>query len=131
MNSFFCKNHKIPYVIQVYVCYNHLQTKPNNPCIFREDLFNTVRSTFQEKAHQSLTVFFLLLQDEQEFRDKITPISVAMEYNLDYQPAVDQSKLLPILDASTPNNVTKQVGSGRPGVLIRTLSRMSIVAYEA
>lgn len=70
----------------------------------------------QVRPHRSLSVSVLLLQDEQDFRDMITPISVAMEYNLDYQRAADQSGLLPILDASTPNNVTKQVGSGTAAV---------------
>uniref|UniRef100_A0A8P4K2P2 Integrin alpha-V n=1 Tax=Dicentrarchus labrax TaxID=13489 RepID=A0A8P4K2P2_DICLA len=48
------------------------------------------------------------LRDDREFRDKITPISVAMEYNLDYKLAADQTGLLPIVDMSTPTNVTKQ-----------------------
>uniref|UniRef100_A0A672IL85 Uncharacterized protein n=1 Tax=Salarias fasciatus TaxID=181472 RepID=A0A672IL85_SALFA len=42
------------------------------------------------------------------FRDKITPISVAMEYSLDLQLAADQTGLQPIVDMSTPSNVTKQ-----------------------
>ncbi|XP_037645292.1 integrin alpha-V [Sebastes umbrosus] len=48
------------------------------------------------------------LRDDREFRDKITPISVAMEYSLDYQRAADRTGLLPILDMSAPSNVTKQ-----------------------
>lgn len=48
-------------------------------------------------------------QDDQDFRDKITPISVVMEYSLDYQQAADKSGLLPILDMLAPSNVTKQV----------------------
>lgn len=51
---------------------------------------------------------FIFLRDDREFRDKITPISVAMEYSLDYQRAADQTGLLPILDMSAPSNVTKQ-----------------------
>uniref|UniRef100_A0A3Q3MB52 Integrin, alpha V n=1 Tax=Mastacembelus armatus TaxID=205130 RepID=A0A3Q3MB52_9TELE len=50
----------------------------------------------------------VFLRDDREFRDKITPISVAMEYSLDYQQAADQTGLLPILDMSAPSNVTKQ-----------------------
>uniref|UniRef100_A0A3P8TU30 Integrin, alpha V n=1 Tax=Amphiprion percula TaxID=161767 RepID=A0A3P8TU30_AMPPE len=50
----------------------------------------------------------VFLRDDGEFRDKITPISVVMEYSLDYQRAADQSGLLPILDMSAPSNVTKQ-----------------------
>ncbi|XP_041663247.1 integrin alpha-V [Cheilinus undulatus] len=48
------------------------------------------------------------LRDDGEFRDKITPISVAMDYALNYQLAADDTGLLPILDMSTPSNVTKQ-----------------------
>ncbi|KAM6934653.1 integrin alpha-V [Xenentodon cancila] len=48
------------------------------------------------------------LRDDRDFRDKITPISVAMEFNLDYQRAADSTGLLPILDKSTPSNITKQ-----------------------
>ncbi|XP_029385700.1 integrin alpha-V [Echeneis naucrates] len=43
-----------------------------------------------------------------EFRDKITPISVAMEYSLDYLQAADRTGLLPIIDMSAPSNITKQ-----------------------
>ncbi|XP_042281623.1 integrin alpha-V [Thunnus albacares] len=50
----------------------------------------------------------VFLRDDREFRDKITPISVVMEYSLDYQRAADQTGLLPILDMSAPSNVTKQ-----------------------
>ncbi|XP_069388786.1 integrin alpha-V isoform X2 [Paralichthys olivaceus] len=50
----------------------------------------------------------VFLRDDREFRDKITPISVAMEYNLDYQQAADSTGLLPILDMAAPSNVTKQ-----------------------
>lgn len=48
-------------------------------------------------------------QDDREFRDKITPISVVMEYRLDYQQAADSSGLMPIIDTAAPSNVTKQV----------------------
>ncbi|XP_062258166.1 integrin alpha-V [Platichthys flesus] len=51
---------------------------------------------------------FVFLRDDREFRDKITPISVTMEFNLDYQQAADTTGLLPILDISAPSNVTKQ-----------------------
>ncbi|XP_037344531.2 integrin alpha-V [Pungitius pungitius] len=50
----------------------------------------------------------VFLRDDREFRDKITPISVAMEYSLDHQRAADQTGLQPILDMSAPSNVTKQ-----------------------
>ncbi|CAJ1078543.1 integrin alpha-V isoform X1 [Xyrichtys novacula] len=48
------------------------------------------------------------LRDDREFRDKITPISVMMEYTLDYEGAADNTGLQPILHVSTPSNVTKQ-----------------------
>ncbi|KAG7234073.1 hypothetical protein INR49_005948 [Caranx melampygus] len=50
----------------------------------------------------------VFLRDDREFRDKITPISVAMEYTLDYQQAADLTGLLPILGMTAPSNVTKQ-----------------------
>lgn len=60
---------------------------------------------FFSSSHQ-LTEPFL---PQDEFRDKITPISVVMEYTLDYKQAADRSGLLPIVDISAPSNVTKQV----------------------
>uniref|UniRef100_A0A8C9T1N3 Integrin, alpha V n=1 Tax=Scleropages formosus TaxID=113540 RepID=A0A8C9T1N3_SCLFO len=48
------------------------------------------------------------LIDDSEFRDKITPITVFMEYSLDYKTAADKTGLLPILDQFTPANVSKQ-----------------------
>ncbi|XP_072300079.1 integrin alpha-V [Eucyclogobius newberryi] len=54
---------------------------------------------------EELEVF---LRDDREFRDKITPISVTMEYSLDYQSAADATGLLPIVDMSAPSNITKQ-----------------------
>ncbi|XP_059198373.1 integrin alpha-V [Centropristis striata] len=50
----------------------------------------------------------MVFLDDRGFRDKITPISVAMEYSLDYQRAADPTGLLPIIDVSAPSNVTKQ-----------------------
>uniref|UniRef100_A0A3Q3LXB7 Integrin, alpha V n=1 Tax=Labrus bergylta TaxID=56723 RepID=A0A3Q3LXB7_9LABR len=51
---------------------------------------------------------FVYLGEGQDVRDKITPISVAMDYTLNYQMAADPTGLLPILHMSTPSNVTKQ-----------------------
>lgn len=56
-------------------------------------------------ACEELDVF---LRDDREFRDKITPISVTMEYSLDYQKASDSTGLLPIVDMAAPSNITKQ-----------------------
>uniref|UniRef100_A0A3Q3NBL0 Integrin, alpha V n=1 Tax=Labrus bergylta TaxID=56723 RepID=A0A3Q3NBL0_9LABR len=51
---------------------------------------------------------FVYLGVRHHVRDKITPISVAMDYTLNYQMAADPTGLLPILHMSTPSNVTKQ-----------------------
>ncbi|XP_062862320.1 integrin alpha-V [Trichomycterus rosablanca] len=48
------------------------------------------------------------LIDDSEFRDKITPISIFMEYKLDYERAADKTGLQPILDQNNPANITKQ-----------------------
>ncbi|XP_077437136.1 integrin alpha-V [Vanacampus margaritifer] len=50
----------------------------------------------------------VFLRDDRDFRDKITPISVVLEYTLDYQRARDPSGLLPVLDVAAPPNVTRQ-----------------------
>ncbi|XP_061547169.1 integrin alpha-V isoform X1 [Phycodurus eques] len=50
----------------------------------------------------------VFLRDDRDFRDKITPISVVLEYTLDYQRAKDKNGLLPILDVAAPPNVTRQ-----------------------
>uniref|UniRef100_A0A8C1LDK0 Integrin, alpha V n=1 Tax=Cyprinus carpio TaxID=7962 RepID=A0A8C1LDK0_CYPCA len=66
---------------------------------------NMTVSNSQGQACEELQAFLI---DDSEFRDKITPISVFMEYSLDYKTAADKTGLLPILDQSTPTNVTKQ-----------------------
>ncbi|XP_053326649.1 integrin alpha-V [Spea bombifrons] len=48
------------------------------------------------------------LRDESEFRDKLTPITVFMEYQMNSTSAADSSGLLPILNQFTPANITKQ-----------------------
>ncbi|XP_063792115.1 integrin alpha-V-like [Pseudophryne corroboree] len=48
------------------------------------------------------------LRDESEFRDKLTPITVFMDYQMDYEAAADPSGLMPILNQFTPANLTKQ-----------------------
>lgn len=52
---------------------------------------------------------FLWRQDDRDFRDKITPISVVLEYTLDYGRAQDRNGLRPVLDVAAPPNVTRQV----------------------
>ncbi|XP_077140029.1 integrin alpha-V [Ranitomeya variabilis] len=48
------------------------------------------------------------LRDESEFRDKLTPITVFMDYQMDAKAAADSSGLMPILNQFTPANLTKQ-----------------------
>uniref|UniRef100_A0A8C8RYV6 Integrin subunit alpha V n=1 Tax=Pelusios castaneus TaxID=367368 RepID=A0A8C8RYV6_9SAUR len=48
------------------------------------------------------------LRDESEFRDKLTPITIFMEYRLDYKTAIDSAGLQPILNQFTPANVSRQ-----------------------
>ncbi|XP_068423141.1 integrin alpha-V [Clinocottus analis] len=66
---------------------------------------NMTVSNGKAPACEEQSVF---LRDDRDFRDKITPISVVMEYSLDYQRAADPTGLLPVLDMSAPSNVTKQ-----------------------
>ncbi|KAF3843753.1 hypothetical protein F7725_002602 [Dissostichus mawsoni] len=66
--------------------------------------------------HSKAFHFSKNVTDDRDFRDKITPISVAMEFSLDYQRAADATGLLPILDISAPTNVTKQCGSHPVGL---------------
>uniref|UniRef100_A0A8C4MXC2 Integrin alpha-V n=1 Tax=Equus asinus TaxID=9793 RepID=A0A8C4MXC2_EQUAS len=48
------------------------------------------------------------LRDESEFRDKLTPITIFMEYRLDYRTAADATGLQPILNQFTPANISRQ-----------------------
>lgn len=66
---------------------------------------NMTAQNNKKPACEELEVF---LRDDREFRDKITPISVMMEYSLDYQKASDSTGLLPIVDMAAPSNITKQ-----------------------
>ncbi|KAM4697382.1 integrin alpha-V [Rhinophrynus dorsalis] len=49
------------------------------------------------------------LREDSEFRDKLTPITILMDYQMDYKSAADSSGLLPILNQFSPTNITKQV----------------------
>ncbi|KAJ0070585.1 hypothetical protein NL108_016451 [Boleophthalmus pectinirostris] len=64
--------------------------------------------TNNEKLPLSCEELVVFLRDDREFRDKITPISVTMEYSLDYSSAADSTGLLPIVDMSAASNITKQ-----------------------
>ncbi|KAL7991576.1 hypothetical protein Chor_015832 [Crotalus horridus] len=57
------------------------------------------------KSCEELDAF---LRDESEFRDKLTPITIFMEYQLDYKTALDSTGLQPILNQFTPANISRQ-----------------------
>ncbi|KYO33742.1 integrin alpha-V [Alligator mississippiensis] len=48
------------------------------------------------------------LRDESEFRDKLTPITIFMEYQMDYRTAADSTGLQPILNQFIPANMSRQ-----------------------
>ncbi|XP_029442704.1 integrin alpha-V-like [Rhinatrema bivittatum] len=48
------------------------------------------------------------LRDDSEFRDKLTPITIFMEYQLNYKTAEDSTGLQPILNQFTPANISRQ-----------------------
>ncbi|XP_030066155.1 integrin alpha-V isoform X2 [Microcaecilia unicolor] len=48
------------------------------------------------------------LRDDSEFRDKLTPITIFMEYQLNYTTAEDSTGLQPILNQFTPANISRQ-----------------------
>ncbi|XP_064183360.1 integrin alpha-V [Anguilla rostrata] len=56
-------------------------------------------------ACEELDAFLI---DDSEFRDKITPITIFMEYSLDYKTAADKTGLLPILNQFSPASIYKQ-----------------------
>ncbi|MBN3300268.1 ITAV protein, partial [Amia calva] len=66
---------------------------------------NMTVSTGKSPSCEELVAY---LRDEGDFRDKITPISIYMEYSLDYKTAADKTGLLPILNQFTPANVSRQ-----------------------
>uniref|UniRef100_A0A8B9SKI4 Integrin subunit alpha V n=1 Tax=Anas platyrhynchos TaxID=8839 RepID=A0A8B9SKI4_ANAPL len=63
------------------------------------------RALFLHSKQPKLDAF---LRDESEFRDKLTPITIFMEYRLDYKTAADATGLHPILNQFTPANMSRQ-----------------------
>ncbi|KAG5269501.1 hypothetical protein AALO_G00202750 [Alosa alosa] len=64
----------------------------------------TVPNTNQPTC-QELDAFVI---DDSEFRDKITPISVFLDYQLDYGTAADLTGLQPVLNQLSPGNASRQ-----------------------
>lgn len=52
---------------------------------------------------------FFLLQDEKEFRDKLSPIYVSLNFSLDPKAAADSHGLRPILNYQTTNLYEQKV----------------------
>ncbi|XP_062408702.1 integrin alpha-V-like [Sardina pilchardus] len=46
--------------------------------------------------------------NDSEFRDKITPVSVFLDYQLDYSSAADSTGLQPVLNQLSPKNASRQ-----------------------
>lgn len=63
--------------------------------------------SFSSRFNRNSNLWFP--QDESEFRDKLTPITIFMEYRLDYRTAADATGLHPILNQFTPANMSRQV----------------------
>lgn len=73
----------------------------------RTDLYqkNMTVSNSQGPACEELQAY---LMDDSEFRDKITPISIHVDYQLDQQRAADLTGLTPVLDQNTPSYLSRQ-----------------------
>ena len=50
-----------------------------------------------------------VFQDDSNFRDKITPLSVFLDYRIDYDSAEDSTGLIPVLTQLSPTNASRQV----------------------
>lgn len=59
--------------------------------------------------HNSGLFLFFLLQDEKDFRDKLSPIHVSFNYTLDPNAAADSHGLRPILNNQTKNVMEQKV----------------------
>lgn len=56
-----------------------------------------------------IVVFFFSFQDEKDFRDKLSPIYVALNFSLDPEAAADSHGLRPILAYQTANVIERKV----------------------
>uniref|UniRef100_A0A8C2B2K9 Integrin, alpha V n=1 Tax=Cyprinus carpio TaxID=7962 RepID=A0A8C2B2K9_CYPCA len=87
---------------------------------------NMTVSNSQGPACEELQAYLI---DDSEFRDKITPISVFMEYSLNYKAAADKTGLLPILDQSTPTNAHILLDCGEDNICKPDL-KLSVVSDQ-
>lgn len=66
-------------------------------------------SVFKLHLTQPWYVFIFLLQDEKDFRDKLSSIYVSFNYTLDPNAAADSHGLRPILNYQTTNIIEQKV----------------------
>lgn len=57
----------------------------------------------------SSTVLFSVLQAEDEFRDKLSPIVISLNFSLDPQATVAQTALRPVLNYQTQQLIEQKV----------------------
>ncbi|XP_041056103.1 integrin alpha-V [Carcharodon carcharias] len=101
-----------------YVDFNvelHLDRQKQKGAIKRAMFLHSSLSSYEKKMQvensrrkvcEELKAF---LRDESEFRDKLAPIDIYMEYSLDLKTATERTGLQPILNKFTPNNITEKV----------------------
>uniref|UniRef100_A0A7N5ZQM9 Integrin alpha-2 domain-containing protein n=1 Tax=Anabas testudineus TaxID=64144 RepID=A0A7N5ZQM9_ANATE len=97
-------------IFRVDLMLDRLKQKESTKRVFflHSRTFQYSKETIVTNSKGLNKICLCVCQDDQDFRDKITPISVVMEYSMDYQKAADKTGLLPILDMLAPSNVTKQ-----------------------
>lgn len=64
---------------------------------------HVINISFSDRQH------FSLLQGEEEFRDKLSPIYISLNFSLDPQAPVDQHGLRPILNYQTEQLIEQKV----------------------
>ncbi|XP_069471882.1 integrin alpha-V [Ambystoma mexicanum] len=69
---------------------------------------HTKNMTIQNGGSMQCEELEAYLRDDSEFRDKLAPINIFMDYQLDYKSAADVTGLQPILNQFTPANISRQ-----------------------
>lgn len=90
----------------------YLRVRPCSPTLYDWDytFCQSIDFQFMYKLYFIKKPYvFLLLQDEKEFRDKLSPIYVALIFSLDPKAAVDSHGLRPILNYQTTNIYEQKV----------------------
>lgn len=74
-----------------------------------ESIYLNTFSIFVQTASDKNSAVFLWLQDEKNFRDKLSSIYVALNFSLDPKAAADSHGLRPILNYQTTNVIEQKV----------------------